>query len=135
MAIWHRNGGCILRFDDTVTLYNKTTASTGAETWTRTVVHGVQWADHYDKENNGGKINVARYASVTFPEGTYEGLILNPKNEEDALVYGEVSDVVTSAKGSRISDLLQRYQKAGQIKVVNDNSNRALLKNIKVVVS
>lgn len=108
--------------------------STETETWERTVIHGVQWADHYDKQNESGKISVARYASITFPEGTYTGLVLDAAREEDAIVYGEVTDTVTGARGNRISDLLERYPKSGRIKSVNDNTNRRMLKNIKVVI-
>lgn len=141
MAKWYRNGGCILRFNDTVTIYQKiinTTEvggiSTETESWTRTVVKGVQWADKYQRENVGGKISVARYASITFPEGTYEGITLEPNREEDAIVYGEVSDTVNGTKGHRISDLLENHIRSGRIQSVNDNTNRDSLKNIKVVV-
>lgn len=121
-------------FTDSVTIYNKITTE-GTDSWTRTVVHGVQWSDKTSKTNSEGKISIARYVSVTFPEGTYEGLTLNAANEEDAIVYGEVTDAVTGAKGARISDLLERYPKSGRIKAVNDNSNRDMLKNIKVVLA
>ena len=47
---------------------------------------------------------------------------------------GELTEEVTSTKGSRLSDLLATYPKGGIIRQVNDNSNRDLLKNIKVVV-
>lgn len=120
-------------FTDTVTIYSKTTVE-DQETWVRTVVHGVQWSDKTSKANVDGKISVARYISVTFPEGTYEGLNLNAANEEDAIVYGEVTDEVTGARGNRISDLLEKYPKSGRIESVNDNSRRDFLKNIKVVL-
>lgn len=121
----------ILRFNDTITIYNKI----DDDTWKRTVVKGVQWADKYEKENDAGKLNIARYASLTFPQGTYEGLVLDPGNEEDAIVYGSVDDEVSNVKGHRISDLLHKYSKSGLIQSVNDNSNRTHLKNIKVVVA
>lgn len=120
-------------FTDTVTIYSKTTVE-DQETWVRTVVHGVQWSDKTSKANVDGKISVARYISVTFPEGTYEGLNLSAANEEDAIVYGEVTDEVTGARGNRISDLLEKYPKSGRIESVNDNSRRDFLKNIKVVL-
>ena len=109
-------------FTDTVTIYNKISDSE----WKRTVVKGVQWSDKTEKKNENGKISIARYASVTFPVGTYNGLSLNSYNEEDCLVYGE---------GQRISDLMKRYPKSGTIQSVNDNSNRDFCKNIKVVVA
>ena len=118
-------------FTDTVTIYNKISETE----WKRTVVEGVQWADKTEKKNDNGKISIARYASITFPEGTYDGLVLNSSNEEDCIVFGKVDDVVEDAKGKRISDLMKKYPKSGTIQSVNDNSNRDMLKNIKVVVA
>lgn len=118
-------------FTDTITLYNKISDTE----WLRTVVKGVQWSDKTEKQNENGKINIARYASITFPQGTFEGLVLNSSNEEDCIVFGAVEDVVEDVKGKRISDLLKKYTKSGLIKSVNDNSNRAVLRHIKVVVS
>ena len=125
-------------FTDTITIFNKTTTHTqqgDVDAWTRTVVHGVQWSDHYDKQNNSGKIEVARYASITFPEGTYEGLTLDASHEEDAIFYGEILTTPTTTIGQRLSDFMEAHPKSGRIKTVNDNSNRSLLKNIKVVVA
>ena len=118
-------------FTDTITIYNKLSASE----WKVTIVKGVQWSDKSDKQNNSGKISIAKYAQVTFPEGTYEGLVLNAGNDEDCIVYGEVDDVITGEKGNRVSDLLVRHPKSGRIQSVNDNSNREFLKNIKVVIA
>lgn len=118
-------------FTDTVTIYNKISDSE----WTRTIVEGVQWSDKTEKQNNNGKISVARYASITFPEGTYDGLTLDSSKEEDCIVFGEVDDIVEDVKGSRISDLMKKYPKSGLVKSVNDNSNRDMLPNIKVVVA
>jgi len=102
------------------------------EVWERKVIHGVQWSDKTEKQNDGGRISIARYSNITFPEGTFENVVFSYEN--DAIVYGEVTDVVTTTKGSRLSDLLEKYPKSGRIKSVNDNSNREFLKNIKVVV-
>lgn len=118
-------------FTDTVTVYNKISDTE----WKRTIVENVQWTDKQEKQNNNGKISIARYASVTFPQGTYDGLALNSANEEDCIVYGAINDVVQDVKGSRISDLLKKYPKSGQIQSVKDNSTRDLLRNIKVVVA
>lgn len=118
-------------FTDTVTIYNKISDSE----WKRSVVNGVQWLDKTEKQNNNGKISVVRYVSVTFPEGTYENLSLNSSNEEDCIIYGEVNDTVEDVKGKRITDLMKKYPKSGTIKSVNDNYNRYMLKNIKVVVA
>lgn len=118
-------------FTDTVTIYNKISDSE----WKRTVVEGVQWSDKTEKQNNNGKISIAQYTSITFPEGTYEGLVLNSSNEEDCIVLGAVEDVIEDTKGQRISDLMRKYPKSGLIQSVNDNSNRDFCKNIKVVVT
>ena len=118
-------------FTDTITLYNKITATE----WKRTVVEGVQWSDKADKQNSNGKISVGKYASITFPEPVYEGLVLRAGNEEDCIIYGEVDEFITGEKGSRVSELLKKYPKSGRIQSVNDNSNRNFLRNIKVVIA
>ena len=118
-------------FTDTVTIYNKISDSE----WKRTVVEGVQWFDKSDIQNSSGKIRVAKYISVTFPESIYEGLTLQAGNEDDCIVYGVVEDFITGEKGNRVSDLLKKYPKSGRIQSVNDNSNRNFLKNIKVVLA
>jgi hypothetical protein len=119
-------------FTDTVTIYQKQTIA-GAASWLRTVISGVQWAEKTNKTNVNGKISVAKYISITFPQGTYESLDLTIYGDEDAIVYGTVDDVVTEERGHRISDLLKAH-KGGIIQSANDNSNRDYLKNIKVVL-
>lgn len=118
-------------FTDIVTVYNKIS---DAE-WKRTVVTGVQWTDKTEKKNDNGKVSIVRYVSITFPEGTYNGLRLSSSNEEDCIVFGEIEDIVEDIRGKRITDLLKKYPKSGIIQSVNDNSNRDFLRNIKVVVS
>ena len=118
-------------FTDTVTVYTKVSDTE----WMRTVVEGVQWADKTDKRNENGKISVVKYAQITFPEGAYEDVVLEPGREEDAIFYGVVSEKVTTEKGSRLSDLLKKHPKSGIIQSVNDNSNRDFLKNVKVVIA
>lgn len=121
-------------FNDTVTIFNKRMDKETA-VWDKTVVNGVQWSDHDEKNENAGRISVGHYANITFPEGTYDGLTLNPANEEDAIFYGEIDAVIEDIKGHRITDIMKQYPKSGRIKSVNDNSNRDLLKNIKVVIA
>ena len=132
MVIWYWIGRCILRalFTDTVTIYNKISDTE----WKRTVVEDVQWSDNTDRVNINGKVSVAHSTSVTFPKPTFEGLVLDSSNEEDCIVYGAIDDVIEDVKGKRISDLLEKYPKSGLIKAVNDNSNRTMLPNIKVVL-
>lgn len=129
-------------FTDAVTLYKKKEQqetvngiTSTTYSWTRTVVRGVMWVDKLERQNNDGKISIAKYATVTFPVGTYENLDFLHTSEEDAIVYGEITDEVTTTKGSRLSDLLTKYPKSGRIKQIKDNSTRDNLKNIKVVVA
>ena len=121
-------------FNDTVTIFNKRMDKEMA-VWDKTVVNGVQWSDHDEKNENAGRVSVGHYANITFPEGTYDGLILNAANEEDAIFYGKIDAVIEDIKGHRITDIMKQYPKSGRIKSVNDNSNRDFLKNIKVVIA
>ena len=117
-------------FTDTVTIYNKTSDTE----WKRTVVEGVQWSEKTDRTNADGKISVAPYISVTFPQETYENLVLDASNEEDCIVFGVIEDEITGEKGNRVSDLMEKYPRSGYIRSVNDNSNRMMLPNVKVVL-
>ena len=121
-------------FNDTVTIFNKR-MNVETAIWDKTVVNGVQWSDHDEKNENAGRVSVGHYANITFPEGTYDGLILNAANEEDAIFYGKIDAVIEDIKGHRITDIMKQYPKSGRIKSVNDNSNRDFLKNIKVVIA
>ena len=121
-------------FNDTVTIFNKRMDKETA-VWDKTVVNGVQWSDHDEKNENAGRVSVGHYANITFPEGTSDGLILNAANEEDAIFYGEIDAVIEDIKGHRITDIMKQYPKSGRIKSANDNSNRDFLKNIKVVIA
>ena len=121
-------------FNDTITIFNKRMDGETA-VWDKTVVNGVQWSDHDEKNENAGRVSVGHYANITFPEGTYDGLILNAANEEDAIFYGKIDAVIEDIKGHRITDIMKQYPKSGRIKSVNDNSNRDFLKNIKVVIA
>lgn len=116
-------------FTDTVTVYQKQSG----ETWTRTVLNGVQWSEKSEKTNANGQISVANYISLTIPSPLCNEVVLEPFTDEDAIVCGVVEDTVTTVKGHRISDLL-KARKGGIIQSVNDNSSRDFLKNIKVVL-
>lgn len=116
-------------FTDTVTLYQKSGSA-----WTRTVVSGVQWSDVTDKALMNGRLTTSKSANITFPEAVLSQIDLSTYCEEDAIFYGTITDTPTSVSGSRLSDLLKAHPKSGIIRSVNDNSNRDLLKNIKVVV-
>ena len=103
-------------FTDTVTIFNGLGAGN--------VVRGVQWSEKSDRSVSDKKISVAKYISITFPEGTYENIPFDLYDENTCIVCG-----------SRISDLLKKYKKSGRVQSVNDNTNRSYLKNIKAVIA
>lgn len=117
-------------FTDSVTIYNQISDTE----WKRTVVDGVQWSEKTDRQNANSVLSIVQYVSITFPEGTYKGLVLDAANENDCIVFGVVEDEVTAEKGKRISDLMEKYPRSGRIKSVNDNTNRRRLRNMKVVI-
>ena len=117
-------------FTDTVTIYQKQNDGSTR----RTVVSGVQWSDELDKSLATGRVNVSKLSKVTFPGSVLDQIDLSSFTEEDAIFLGELTDEVTDAAGHRLSDILAAHPKGGIIRGVNDNSNRDLLKNIKVVV-
>lgn len=121
-------------FTDTVTFYHKQTVNE-VDSWVRTVISGVQWSDKTDKRAENGKISIAKYEQITFPQGTYDGITLDASNEEDAIFFGEITDVITDERGHRLSDLLKEHPRSGRIQSVNENTNRDYLPNIKVVVA
>lgn len=116
-------------FTDVITLYQKQGSG-----WKRTVVEGVQWSDKLNKSLITGRLMTDKSVQITFPKDVLDQIDLTTFTEEDAVFLGELTEEITSAKGSRLSDLLAVHPKGGIIRHVNDNSNRDLLKNIKVVV-
>ena len=112
---------------DAVTIYKKQRDGSFIRTW----VDGVQWSDKDEVVNVDGRVHVSKYVSITFFDGTYQGLDLPKFTEEDAIFYGKINEEVVNGK---ISVLLRKYPKSGLIKSVADNSNRDYLKNIKVVL-
>jgi hypothetical protein len=112
---------------DTITLFKKNPDGS----FSRFVVDGGQWSDKDEVINSNGRVNVAKYVSVTFFAGTFESLNLTSFSSEDAMFYGVINDELADG---RISNLLKKYPKSGIIKSVKDNSNRDYLKNIKVVL-
>lgn len=114
-------------FTDTVTIFNGIGAGK--------VVKGVQWSEKLEKSSGDKKLSVAKYISITFPQGTYEDVPFDVYDENTCIIYGEICDVATEERGSRISDLSKRYPRSGFIQSVNNNSNRSHLKNVKVVIA
>lgn len=115
-------------FTDTVTVYQKKENG-----YVRTVIHGVQWSDVIDKNLQTGKLEVVKSANITFPEAVLGQIDLSQYGSEDAIFLGEVSGLPDDTGGSRMSDFL-KANKGGIVRVVNDNTNRDFLKNLKVVV-
>lgn len=116
---------------DVITIYQKQNDNT----WKRTVKDGVQWSDHIDKTTNSGRVSRKPYATITLFDGFEELGTLVDFGEEDFIVYGECESDPTTEKGNRPSDIVSANVKSGFISSVNDNSNRNMLKNIKVVIS
>ena len=114
-------------FTDTVTIFNG--EGTGR------IVKGVQWSEKVEKSVSDKKLTVTKYISITFPQGTYEDVPFDLYDENTCIVYGEVYDIVTEERGSRISDLLKKYKRSGVVQSVNDNSSLDYIKNIKVVIA
>ena len=125
-------------FTDTVTLYNRFKDG-GEDRWHRTVLTGVQVSTiAMMNTDTDGKITNTEDISVTIPfvEGYVEpkryvgrGFTFGLDNL-DVLVVGEVRDEITEE--FTISKLLRKYQTAGTITEVNDNTQRSLLKHWKV---
>ena len=94
----------------------------------------MQWSDVTDKSLMTGRLTSSKSANITFPEEVLDQINLTSFTEEDAIFFGALEDEVTTERGHRLSDLLVAHPKSGIIRSVNDNSNRDLLKNVKVVV-
>lgn len=118
-------------FTDTVTIYTKVSE----DEWKSTVVRGVQWSDVTEKMVSDKTIIIKNTTQITFPKGTFEGVLLESSREEDVIVKGVCKDRITSQRGNRIADFMREHPKSGTIRSVNDNSGRDFLPNIKVVIS
>lgn len=125
-------------FTDTVTLYNHYKDGDD-DKWHRTVLSGVQVSTIASMHVDGdGKITHSGDITVTIP---YRNGYVEPMNYDgegftfgldnlDVLVVGESDDEVTD--DLTISALIRRYQTAGTLVDVNDNTQRTLLKHWKV---
>lgn len=136
-------------FTDTITIYNRTIANR-EPVWHRTVVRGVQWTQKsrisYDAS---GKNIYTTETSITIPVDADAGgkqyavpkaylaaadpdvlWTLNAESGEDVIIKGEcpwnISDAYT------LDNLNNEYGYVS-IMAVSDNTNRAHLKNWKVV--
>lgn len=141
-------------FTDTMTVYNYyRDPETGAESWLRSVVNGVQWSHNKSEvTTNGNAQSESKVESITvdfrrgygnkpyLPPTEFAKLgaeeaekywTLDAKSGQDVLVLG-VSDKDISRE-YRLSVLQDDYQYAVKVTSVSDNRNRPRLKTIKVV--
>ncbi|MEZ3505791.1 MAG: hypothetical protein K1W10_02330 [Lachnospiraceae bacterium] len=141
-------------FTDVMTVYNyHRDLETEKETWTRSVVRGVQWSHNKSEVTTSGSVqteNKVEKITVDFqkkygnkpylppqeyaklPDEEREGFwTLDAKLGKDIMVFG-VSEQEISRE-YRISRLSEDFQYVATVTVVSDNRNKPRLKNIKVV--
>lgn len=121
-------------FTDVVTLYNH-----HADTWTRTVLYGVQWQDKVTKTvDSDGKIVITPEISITVP---YRDGYVKPDqyagsgftfglDNLDMVVLGECNVEITD--GYTITNLKKDYSDVATIYAVKDNTLRGMLKHWRV---
>lgn len=115
-------------FTDTVTVFQKQRDGS----YRKTIVNGCQWSEKYEKTLQTGKLEMVKYVSITFvPPHLVD---LETFCDEDAIFYGAIAATPTDTKRERLSDLMKRYPRSGIIRAVNNNLNRDMLKNLKVVL-
>ena len=139
-------------FTDVMTVYNYC-GSGGAERWSRSVIHGVQWSHNKTEVTvSGGVQTEAKVEKVTVdfqrnygnkpylppdeyrklpPEQYGEFWTLDAKSGQDVIVLGETAPEIS--REYRLSALKKDFQYAVTVTAVSDNRNRIRLKNIKVV--
>lgn len=135
-------------FTDTVTIYNHVSINR-AETWHRTVIIGVQWADKHVNTTNDAGFSVLKHQTVvTIPITANSGRrifvppeefkimddkagawTLNPANGDDVIVYGACDKEIS--QDYTITQLIKEHT-AVSIMVVRDNTRPGILKNWKV---
>lgn len=141
-------------FTDTMTVYNCWRDSENEkESWSRSVVHGVQWSHNKSEVSISGNTKTEnKVESITIdfqrnygnkpylPPDEYRKLpaeekamywTLDTKTGNDVLVLGEVEHEI--GRQYRISELIKDHQYAATVTAVSDNRNRPRLKHIKVV--
>jgi hypothetical protein len=105
-------------FNKTITLYNRYVDKSGDKAltiWHRTVLHDCFFTTEAVTQLSGTSLSIADSYICRIPEDSrytddYKGIdgtfTLKP---DDVIVCGEVDDNISDFKGSRISDLLQKY--------------------------
>ena len=141
-------------FTDTMTVYNhRQDPDTEKDTWSRSVIRGVQWSHNKTEVSTSGGVQTEiKVESITIdfqraygnkpylPPNEYRKLsadevsdywTLDAKCGQDVLVLGETEQDISRAY--KISDLMKDFQYAVTVTAVSDNRNRKCLKHIKAV--
>lgn len=142
-------------FTDVITIYNyHRDPDTEKETWTRSVVRGVQWSHNKSEIATSGNVQTEnKVEKVTFDfQRAYKGnkpyilpqeyaklqdeernryWTLDAKQGKDIIILGESDKEIS--RNYRIAQLFIDFQYVVTVIAVSDNRNRPRLKNIKVV--
>lgn len=141
-------------FTDTMTVYNYyRDPDTEKESWSRSVVRGVQWSHNKSEIATSGNVQTEnkvesitidfqrRYGNKHYiPPQEYAKLsgeergdywTLDAKQGKDIIAFGESEKEIS--KDYHISELFNDFQYAVTVTSVSDNRNRPRLKNIKAV--
>ena len=141
-------------FTDTMTVYNhRQDPDTEKDTWSRSVIRGVQWSHNKTEVSTSGGVQTEiKVESITIdfqraygnkpylPPNEYRKLsadevsdywTLDAKCGQDVLVLGETEKDISRAY--KIADLMKDFQYAVTVTSVSDNRNRPRLKHIKAV--
>lgn len=141
-------------FTDTMTVYNhRQDPDTEKDTWSRSVIRGVQWSHNKTEVSTSGGVQTEiKVESITIdfqraygnkpylPPNEYRKLsadevsdywTLDAKCGQDVLVLGETEQDISRAY--KIADLMKDFQYAVTVTAVSDNRNRKRLKHIKAV--
>ena len=141
-------------FTDTMTVYNhRQDPDTEKDTWSRSVIRGVQWSHNKTEVSTSGGVQTEiKVESITIdfqraygnkpylPPNEYRKLsaeecvkywTLDAKCGQDVLVLGETEKEI--GRGYKLADLMKDFQYAVTVTAVSDNRNRKCLKHIKAV--
>ena len=141
-------------FTDTMTVYNhRQDPDTEKDTWSRSVIRGVQWSHNKTEVSTSGGVQTEikvesiiidfqrAYGNKPYlPPNEYRKLsadevsdywTLDAKCGQDVLVLGETEQDISRAY--KIADLMKDFQYAVTVTAVSDNRNRKRLKHIKAV--
>lgn len=142
-------------FTDTMTVYNYfRDPETERESWSRSVIKGVQWSHNKSEITTSGNVqaeNKVEKITIDFqrsykenrkylPAQEYVKLpdeergnywTLDAKQGKDIIVLGVSRQEIS--RDYRISELFNDFQYAVTVTAVSDNRNRPRLKNIKVI--